>query len=126
MLTQNIKTLAESFGRYATDGMVLEPAAVAVVLAVLDDMAQQADALEEIARQVARHHDIPEEILRIATLLHRDGVSRGMPKRNFPPTCPRCHALASFRAGFLKCNDTLHCGWIGSIDDAAMCVGGGQ
>jgi hypothetical protein len=27
MLTESIKTLAESFGRYISDGMVLEPAA---------------------------------------------------------------------------------------------------
>lgn len=77
MLTENIRTLCATFRTYTTDGMKLAPAACTTIAVLLDDMAEQAEALEEIARQVAKHHCIPEDVLRIAALLHRDGVAAG-------------------------------------------------
>lgn len=77
MLTENIRTLCETFRTYATDGMELAPAACTTIAVLLDDMTMQAEALEEIARQVAKHHCIPEDVLRIAALLHRHGVAAG-------------------------------------------------
>ncbi|MBC7907011.1 MAG: hypothetical protein H7Y60_09740 [Rhodospirillaceae bacterium] len=81
MLTENIKALAESLDQYMDTGATFEPVALAGICAVLDDMATTAEALEEIARTIAHHHGLSEDILRIATLLARNGVSAGMPRK---------------------------------------------
>lgn len=84
MLSENIHTLAARLSPYGDTGMVLEPEAVAAICCLLNDLALQATVLET---EVQRHwagQGISEDILRIATLLARQGVSAGLPKDSLP------------------------------------------
>ena len=60
-------------------GAAIEPAQAFLMAGDLERLAKDVEALEAIADTVAHHHGIPQQILRIAALLHRDGVSRGLP-----------------------------------------------
>lgn len=81
MLRDSLQTLADTMARHRETGLVMEPVAVAAFQAILDSCAAEAEALEEAAQRHFQGHGLPEDVVRIATLLARNGVSAGMPAR---------------------------------------------
>lgn len=73
MLSMNLSALAKRLRGNAAGDTPIDPDAALVVADLLDVFAGQAELLEDL--QEVR--DIPEETLRIARLLHGQGVRRG-------------------------------------------------
>lgn len=85
MISEILQALADRLGAHQKYGVVLEPGAVAAICRILEDQAHQAKALEEAADRHFAGHGLPDEVVRIATLLARHGVSAGMPKNRTAP-----------------------------------------
>jgi len=82
MLSENIAALADHLRRYADSGVEMDAVAVTSIVAILDACAEDAAALERaVAPPTARltGHDLPANVVAIATRLHRQGVTVGMP-----------------------------------------------
>lgn len=80
MLSQDIDHLADGFALCVDDGVTFPANTVPHLVATLRDYAAQARALEgaqiaPAARTTAE--DLPENVVRIANILHRAGVRTG-------------------------------------------------
>lgn len=80
MLHESLQLLADHLAKYRETGVALESEAVATFCVMLQASADQAAVLEEVADRYFQGHGLPPEVVRIATLLVRHGVSAGMPK----------------------------------------------
>lgn len=78
MLSQDLAGMASKFHDYQHTGMEIAPEAVVEFVDILIDLAEQARALEmaQIA-PAARLVDLPDNVIQLATALHRQGVSVG-------------------------------------------------
>ncbi|MBF0169069.1 MAG: hypothetical protein HQL45_15715 [Alphaproteobacteria bacterium] len=80
ILSDRLEALIDQFTLYLNVGMELKPEAVAVFIMILESCRDEAEALEEAAQRHFEGRPIPADVLKIATLLSRNGVSAGMPK----------------------------------------------
>lgn len=78
MLSQDLAGMASKFHDYQDSGMQIAPEAVVEFVDILIDMTERARALElaQIA-PTARIVDLPDNVVRLATALHRQGVRVG-------------------------------------------------
>lgn len=78
MLSHDLAALASKFHDYQHTGMQILPEAAVEITDILIDLAEQARALElaQIA-PAARIVDLPDNVVRLATTLHRQGVRVG-------------------------------------------------
>lgn len=78
MLSDDLKSLANRYDEYCHTGVQLPPAEVVALVQNLDAATEQVRALElaQIA-PAARLVDLPGNVIRLATALHRQGVSVG-------------------------------------------------
>jgi hypothetical protein len=78
MLSENLKTLRSHLARYRDAGMKLHPQAIEGIVAILDAAIEDAEALESCAvAPIAQVTELPANVLRLATKLHRKGVRLG-------------------------------------------------
>lgn len=80
MLSHDLKALSDRFSSYQLGGMEITPEGVADLVACLKDLALQADQLEAATIAPAAKlsgHDLPDNVVRIATVLARKGVTVG-------------------------------------------------
>jgi len=80
ILSDRLEALIDHFTLYLNVGMEAKPEAVATFIMVLESCRDEAQALEEAADQYFQGQPIPADVLKIATMLARNGVSAGMPK----------------------------------------------
>lgn len=78
MLSDDLKSLANRYDEYRHTGVQLPPAEVVALVQNLDAATEQVRALElaQIAPAV-RLVDLPDNVIRLATALHRQGVRVG-------------------------------------------------
>lgn len=82
MLSENIDALRGSLAAYSDTGMVLEPLAVTNICMLLASFAHDAQQLEQSVVPPSVRltgHDLPEGVVRIATVLAKQGVRVGFP-----------------------------------------------
>lgn len=82
MLSNTLQALACQFAGFAdSSGVIMPPETAATYGRVFAALADEAAALEEATTNAFAVHGIPADILKIATLLARNGISAGLPRR---------------------------------------------
>lgn len=75
MLSEKLRGTAQYFNDRSASMLILGPSTIASIVRVLTDYACQAEALEAKEAALA----LPDNAIRIAEKLHRQGVRLGMP-----------------------------------------------
>lgn len=79
-MSNTLQALAGQFHRFAeSSGVIMSPETAATYGRVFANLADEATALEEATANAFAVHGIPADILKIATMLARHGVSAGLP-----------------------------------------------
>ena len=81
MLSERINGLRSGLEKYRETGLSVEPLGMAVILAMLQSFEAEAEAMEasRISPVAMAGRDLPDNVIRLAEKLHKQGVRVGVP-----------------------------------------------
>jgi len=83
-VSESVQDLADRLAPYRETGLSMAPIAVEAVWLTLEALARDARGLEELAAKACTGYTLSPEVVRIASLLARNGVTAGLSERGQP------------------------------------------